>query len=156
MAESMRVAVGSASVTAMLYPAGAAAALHTTLILGHGAGAPQSSPFMVDFAEGLARRGAHTVTFNFPYMEEGRRLPDRAATLEASFRAVIDAMRARAGLASGRLVGVGIGGRGAGERIAEAALAVATAALVGDVAVTIHAHPTLSETLMEAAENLLG
>jgi dihydrolipoamide dehydrogenase len=57
---------------------------------------------------------------------------------------------------SGRVIGVGIVGPGAGELIAEAALAVETAALVEDVAATIHAHPTLSETLMEAAENLLG
>jgi dihydrolipoamide dehydrogenase len=57
---------------------------------------------------------------------------------------------------SGRVVGVGIVGPGAGELIAEATLAVETAALVEDVAATIHAHPTLSETLMEAAENLLG
>jgi len=57
---------------------------------------------------------------------------------------------------SGRVIGVGIVGPGAGELIAEATLAVETAALVEDVAATIHAHPTLSETLMEAAENLLG
>ncbi len=58
--------------------------------------------------------------------------------------------------ASGRLVGVGIVGPGAGELIAEGALAIETAALVEDVAATIHAHPTLSESLMEAAESLLG
>jgi dihydrolipoamide dehydrogenase len=58
--------------------------------------------------------------------------------------------------ASGRVLGVGIVGPGAGELIAEAALAVETAALVEDVAATIHAHPTLSESLMEAAERLLG
>jgi dihydrolipoamide dehydrogenase len=58
--------------------------------------------------------------------------------------------------ASGRVVGVGIVGPGAGELIAEATLAVETAVLVEDIAATIHAHPTLSETLMEAAENLLG
>ena len=57
---------------------------------------------------------------------------------------------------SGRVIGVGIVGPGAGELIAEAALAVETAALVEDVAATIHAHPTLSETFMEAAESLLG
>jgi dihydrolipoamide dehydrogenase len=57
---------------------------------------------------------------------------------------------------SGRVIGVGIVGPGAGELIAEATLAVETAALVEDVAATIHAHPTLSETLMEAAESLLG
>jgi len=58
--------------------------------------------------------------------------------------------------ASGRVVGVGIVGPGAGEQIAEATLAVETAALVEDVAATIHAHPTLSESLMEAAESLLA
>jgi len=57
---------------------------------------------------------------------------------------------------SGRVLGVGIVGPGAGELIAEATLAVETAALVEDLAVTIHAHPTLSESLMEAAEHLLG
>jgi dihydrolipoamide dehydrogenase len=56
---------------------------------------------------------------------------------------------------SGRLLGAGIAGPGAGELIAEAALAVEAALLAEDVALTIHAHPTLSETLMEAAETLL-
>jgi len=76
----------------------------------------------------------------------------RAATLGLSdglTKLVADA-------SSGRVLGVGIVGPGAGELIAEAALAVETAALVEDVAVTIHAHPTLSEGLMEAAEHLLG
>ena len=58
--------------------------------------------------------------------------------------------------ASGRVVGVGIVGPGAGELIAEATLAVETAALVEDLAATIHAHPTLSESLMDAAESLLA
>ena len=56
---------------------------------------------------------------------------------------------------SGRVLGVGVVGPGAGELIAEGALAVETAALVEDVAATIHAHPTLSETFMEAAQSLL-
>jgi dihydrolipoamide dehydrogenase len=56
---------------------------------------------------------------------------------------------------SGRVLGVGIVGPGAGELIAEGALAVETALLAEDVALTIHTHPTLSETLMEAAETLL-
>ena len=46
-------------------------------------------------------------------------------------------------------------GPGAGELIAEGALAVETAMLAEDLALTIHTHPTLSETLMEAAETLL-
>src|SRR5437762_1515388 len=56
---------------------------------------------------------------------------------------------------TGRVLGVGIVGPGAGELIAEGAVAVETALTVEDLAVTIHAHPTLSETLMEAAETLL-
>jgi dihydrolipoamide dehydrogenase len=56
---------------------------------------------------------------------------------------------------TGRVLGVGIVGPGAGELIAEAALAIETAMTVEDVAATIHTHPTLSETLMEAAESLL-
>jgi len=57
--------------------------------------------------------------------------------------------------ATGRVLGVGITGPGAGELIAEAALAIETALTAEDLALTIHAHPTLSEGLMEAAESLL-
>src|SRR5262249_33629221 len=56
---------------------------------------------------------------------------------------------------SGRVLGVGIVGPGAGELTAEGALALEAALTAEDVAATIHTHPTLSETLMEAAENLL-
>jgi dihydrolipoamide dehydrogenase len=56
---------------------------------------------------------------------------------------------------SGRMLGAGIAGAGAGELIGEAALAVESALLAEDLALTIHTHPTLSETLMEAAETLL-
>ncbi|MGA7220051.1 MAG: FAD-dependent oxidoreductase, partial [Candidatus Sulfotelmatobacter sp.] len=55
-----------------------------------------------------------------------------------------------------RVLGVGIVGAGAGELIAEGVLAVEMAALATDVAMTIHPHPTLSETLMEAAEVFFG
>ena len=55
-----------------------------------------------------------------------------------------------------RVLGVGLVGVNAGEMIAEATLAVETAAVARDLAETIHAHPTLSETLMEAAESVFG
>lgn len=55
-----------------------------------------------------------------------------------------------------RILGMGIVGPGAGELIAEGALAVEMAALAKDVAMTIHAHPTLSETVMESAEVHFG
>jgi dihydrolipoamide dehydrogenase len=55
-----------------------------------------------------------------------------------------------------RILGVGIAGPGAGELISEGVLAVEMAALVRDVALSIHPHPSLSETLMEAAEAFHG
>jgi dihydrolipoamide dehydrogenase len=55
-----------------------------------------------------------------------------------------------------RILGVGIAGTGAGELIAEGVLAIEMAALAKDVALTIHPHPTLSETLMESAEVFFG
>ena len=55
-----------------------------------------------------------------------------------------------------RVIGVGICGVGAGELIGEGTLAIETGALATDVMMTIHAHPTLSETVMEAAEMLHG
>lgn len=54
--------------------------------------------------------------------------------------------------ATKRLLGVGIAGPGAGELIAEGVLAIEMAATAEDLLLTIHAHPTLSETVMEAAE----
>jgi dihydrolipoamide dehydrogenase len=55
-----------------------------------------------------------------------------------------------------RVLGVGMVGAGAGENIAEGVLAVEMAALASDLKLTIHPHPTMSETLMEAAEVFFG
>jgi len=92
-------------------------------------------------AQGVAVRVA-----KFPWAAAGR-----AATLgraDGVTKLVVDPE-------SGRVVGAGIAGPGAGELIAEAALAVESALLAEDLALTIHTHPTLSETWMEAAETLL-
>jgi len=125
-------------VTALVYSPPEPSRRAATLILAHGAGAPQSSAFMVDFARGLARRGCQAVTFNFPYTEQGRRLPDRAPTLEACFRDVIVAIRARAGLGTGPLV---IGGKSMGGRIASHLAAQGLADLAGLVALGYPLHP---------------
>jgi dihydrolipoamide dehydrogenase len=58
--------------------------------------------------------------------------------------------------ASGRLLGVGLVGPHAGDLLAEGTLAVEMGAVAEDLAGTIHTHPTLSETLGEAAELFLG
>jgi len=55
-----------------------------------------------------------------------------------------------------RILGVGICGAGAGELISEAVLAMEMGATVEDIALTIHPHPTLSETLMEGADAYYG
>ncbi|NUP99135.1 MAG: dihydrolipoyl dehydrogenase [Armatimonadetes bacterium] len=55
-----------------------------------------------------------------------------------------------------RVLGVGIAGVGAGELIAEGVLAVEMGARADDLSMTIHAHPTLSETVMESAEMFFG
>lgn len=55
-----------------------------------------------------------------------------------------------------RVLGVGIAGAGAGELIGEGVLAVEMGATVRDIAESVHPHPTLSETLMEAAESFYG
>ena len=55
-----------------------------------------------------------------------------------------------------RVLGVGIVGVGAGEMIAEGVLAVEMAAVASDIALSIHPHPTLSETVMESAEVFFG
>jgi dihydrolipoamide dehydrogenase len=55
-----------------------------------------------------------------------------------------------------RVLGVGIVGAGAGELIAEGVLAIEMGAVVSDLKLSIHPHPTLSETVMEAAEVFFG
>lgn len=134
----MRVAVASGSVTALRYPAAEPAGA-LTLVLGHGAGAPQTSDFMVAFAQALADRGFSTVTFNFPYMEQGRRLPDRAPILEAAFRAVIAAVRDRADAARDRRLV--IGGKSLGGRMASHVAAAGLEGLAGLVFLGYPLHP---------------
>lgn len=57
---------------------------------------------------------------------------------------------------TGRVLGVGIVGPGAGELIAEGVLAIEMGATARDLGLTIHPHPTLSETVMEAADAVFG
>src|SRR5260221_1315661 len=79
--------------TALAYRAAPHGQAGVTLILAHGAGANQTSGFMVHFATAFAARGIDTVTFNFVYSQEGRRVPDRNDKLESCYRKVIDAVR---------------------------------------------------------------
>jgi len=102
-------------VTALLYPAPKKNRAGITVILGHGAGSNQNSPFMVLFASGLAQRGLDAMTFNFIYMEQGRGVPDPKLKLEDCYRAVIDAASAHKNLKRNQLI---VGGKSMGGRIA--------------------------------------
>ena len=89
---------------------------------------------------------AHKVV-RFPWAASGR-----SATLDRDdglTKLVIDPR-------SERIIGMGIAGSGAGEMIAEGALAIEMGANVTDVGLTIHPHPTLTETIMEAADLFHG
>lgn len=109
------------------------------LVLAHGAGAGQQSTFMVSFAEALAVRGADVVTFNFPYIEQHRRIPDRAPVLEACFQAVL--ARVREEIASARDA-LFIGGKSMGGRIAtQTAAADPTLPVTGIVLLGYPLHP---------------
>src|SRR5438094_10537069 len=82
------------SVTALLYSASPYSERDRagiTVVLGHGAGASQTSSHMRLFAYGLATRGFDAMTFTFLYTEQGRRSPDPRAKLESCSRAVIGA-----------------------------------------------------------------
>jgi len=92
------------------YPADKPAA---ALVLAHGAGAGQTSAFMIDAARGMASRNISTATFDFPYITAGRKVPDRAPVLEQAWRDAIDAGRPRLGG-----LPLFIGGKSMGGRIA--------------------------------------
>jgi len=107
-------------VTAVLYPAAKKNRAGLTVVLGHGAGANQSSGFMRMFANGLAARGLDVMTFNFVYMEQGRSVPDQKGKLEACFRAVLETALKHKKLKNNRLV---VGGKSMGGRIASQVIA---------------------------------
>jgi dihydrolipoamide dehydrogenase len=98
--------------------------------------------------EGEARaQGMEVEVAKFPWGASGRALTfDRPDGLT---KLVIDPK-------TERVLGVGIVGHGAGELIAEGVLAVEMGATVRDLAMCVHPHPTLSETIMEAAEVFFG
>ena len=122
----------------MDYPAATGNRAGVTLILGHGAGADQTSGFMVAFANALAERGIDIVTFNFLYSELRRRIPDPNARLESCWRAVIEAVRSRITSHAGRLA---IGGKSMGGRIASQVAAGEARGLAGLVFLGYPLHP---------------
>lgn len=90
-----------------------------SLALFHGAGAGMDHPFMSGFARAIADEGVATVRCNFPYMEAGKRSPDRQPVAIATVRAAFDVAVGRAG--DGEPVWVG--GKSFGGRMASLAVA---------------------------------
>jgi predicted alpha/beta-hydrolase family hydrolase len=68
-------------------------------VMGHGAGAGMTHPFLARLAAELSARRIATLRYQFPYMEEGRRRPDPPSLAHAAIRAVIsEAVRRASGL----------------------------------------------------------
>ncbi|NOX19524.1 MAG: dihydrolipoyl dehydrogenase, partial [Chlorobi bacterium] len=94
-----------------------------------------------------AEKDINAKVMRFPWAASGR-----AATLDRSdglTKLIVETE-------TERVLGMGVVGPGAGELIAEGVLAIEMAATVKDVALSIHPHPTLSETVMETAEMFFG
>jgi predicted alpha/beta-hydrolase family hydrolase len=81
------------------------------MVVAHGAGAGQKSPFMVRTARDLAERGISAATFDFPYMSTGRSAPDRPEVLERAWREAVVAARAEFGALPLFIGGNSMGGR---------------------------------------------
>ena len=93
------------------------------------------------------RQGLTVEVARFPWGASGRAIAiDR---VDGMTKLIIDPK-------TERILGVGIVGSGAGELISEGVLAIEMGATASDVKLTIHPHPTLGETVMEAAEQFFG
>src|SRR5437763_16673529 len=117
--EELRFAVeGAGEVAALLLRPATARWL---LARPHGAGAGMSHPFMTKLAEELASVGVATLRYQFPYMEERRRVPDKPAVLTATVRAAVRAAAEAAPelplLAGGKSMGGRMTSQAAAERL---------------------------------------
>jgi uncharacterized protein len=89
------------------------------LVLAHGAGSGMRSPFMAGFAEELGRLGVATLRFEFPYMQAGRRAPDRPQVLLDAWGEAFAEGVERAGGRPAFAGGKSMGGRIASMAVAE-------------------------------------
>jgi dihydrolipoamide dehydrogenase len=98
-------------------------------------------------ADEATAKGRKVKVGKFPFVALGRAIAN--ADTEGFVKVVTDAE-------SGEVLGIHVVGNGAGDVIAEAALAIEMGAVAEDLSLTIHAHPTLPEAIMEAAKASLG
>ena len=158
-AESAVFAIGDLIGAALAHTAAHQGSLAAEVVAGHDKQvfAPHAIPNVVytdpeiawcGLTEEEAKEQGRTVAVaRFPWSASGRATTQ--GTSDGLTKLLIDPQ-------TDRILGVGIAGSGAGELIAEGVLAVEMAALAADVQLSIHPHPTLSETLMEAAESHYG
>jgi dihydrolipoamide dehydrogenase len=98
-------------------------------------------------ADEAKQRGREVKVGKFPFVALGRAIAN--ADTDGFVKVVIDA-------GTKEVLGIHVVGNGASDVIAEAALAIEMGALADDLSLTIHAHPTLPEAIMEAAKASLG
>jgi uncharacterized protein len=108
------------------------------LILAPGAGGGQRSSFIVAAAQAFVARGIATATFDFPYVTEGRKVPDRPVVLEATWEAAIEEARASAAFEGLPLF---VGGKSMGGRIASQVVAQEDAGIAGLIFLGYPLHP---------------
>jgi predicted alpha/beta-hydrolase family hydrolase len=121
------------------------------LVLGHGAGGDVDAPDLVAVAQAVRARGVAVARMTQPYRVAGRRSPAPAAQLDTAFRAVVEALRKRAGLGRVPLV---VGGRSSGARVACRTAPALSAA--GVVALAFPVHPPGRPERSRAAELATG
>ena len=107
--EQLKVDLGEGSITALLQTP--ASPNGWVMVYAPGAGSNINDPFGIRLSETMVPQGCTTIRFGFPYMEAGRRRPDRLEVLEDTWRKVIGLARCY----GGKIV---IGGRSMGGRIA--------------------------------------
>jgi dihydrolipoamide dehydrogenase len=158
-AETAIFAIGDAAGEPMLaHKASHEGRVAAEVAAGHrGAFDPRAIPAVVftdpeiawaGLTEAEAKRTGRTVEIGrFPWAASGRALTLGRA--DGVTKILVDPE-------SKRVLGVGVCGPGAGELIAEGVLAVEMGATARDLDLSIHAHPTLSETVMEAAAGIFG
>jgi len=91
------------------------------LVLGHGAGAGMNHPIMTNLSEALASASISTFRYQFPYMEEGRHVPDRppilTATVAAAVRVASNAAPKLPIFAGGKSLGARMTSQGAAQNL---------------------------------------
>lgn len=100
------------------------------VLIAHGAGAGKDHPFLVGLADALGAQGFTTLRFNFPYVEQGRRMPGPASHAIAAWKSVVAWARTQQPSARIWATGKSYGGRMASMAVAQG-LAVDGLAYVG-------------------------